>query len=294
MARRAGVVAASPLVVAAAVWAAVAIAVAAMGTAAAARIGEWIADPRAGLADASGAVLGIALPVVAAAAIAAVVAQLAQARALWIPRRKVAGAPALPGDARARGNRALREALFGAAFGGVAFGWLWVMAPRIAEGRIVLVAGFLVVLAVAWGVVGAVDLLVRVLERAAALRMSAVEQKEDARLAGADPRWRERRQAVARGVEPAAVAMKGASLLVLGDGIAVGVAWDAVRRPVPVRVAAGTDARATQLLGLARRYRVPVQRDAELARALADGGEGPVAEMHWPRLAEVVAAVRGS
>jgi len=82
----------------------------------------------------------------------------------------------------------------------------------------------------------------------------------------------------------------GATLLVLGDGIAAAIAWDPIRRPTPTTVASGRGARATQLLGLARRHRVPVHRDADLARVLAE--EGPIAERHWPRLAEIVAAVR--
>ena len=63
-----------------------------------------------------------------------------------------------------------------------------------------------------------------------------------------------------------------------------------MRRPIPTRLLEGRGARATQLLGLARRHRVPVHRDATLATALA--GEGPVPERDWPRLAEIIAAVR--
>jgi len=83
--------------------------------------------------------------------------------------------------------------------------------------------------------------------------------------------------------------LTGATLLVLGDGVAVAIAWDPIRRPVPARIAAGRAAEATRLLGLARRDRVPVHRDPGLAEALA--GTGPVDEAEWPRLAEIVAAV---
>jgi flagellar biosynthesis protein FlhB len=77
----------------------------------------------------------------------------------------------------------------------------------------------------------------------------------------------------------------------LGDGVAVAIAWDPLRRPQPTRTVAGHDARATQLLALARRRQLPVHRDTTLARSLATA-VGPVPERHWPRLAEVIAAVK--
>jgi flagellar biosynthesis protein FlhB len=80
-------------------------------------------------------------------------------------------------------------------------------------------------------------------------------------------------------------------LLLLGDDLAVAIAWDPIHRPVPLRVATGRGPGATQLLGLARRRAIPVHRDAQLARLLAS--DGPVPEPHWPRIAEIVAAVRG-
>jgi type III secretion system FlhB-like substrate exporter len=46
-----------------------------------------------------------------------------------------------------------------------------------------------------------------------------------------------------------------------------------------------------QLIGLARRHRVAVHRDADLAARLVEH-EGPVPEAEWARLAELVAAVR--
>jgi flagellar biosynthesis protein FlhB len=66
-----------------------------------------------------------------------------------------------------------------------------------------------------------------------------------------------------------------------------------VRRPVPIRTAAGRDARATQLVALARRHRIPIHRDSSLAISLAEA-DGAVPEAHWPRLAEIIAAVRRS
>jgi len=60
---------------------------------------------------------------------------------------------------------------------------------------------------------------------------------------------------------------------------------------IPERVAIGLRARATQIIGLGRRYRIAIQRDPELAAALAEA-DGPIPDRYWARLAEMVAAVR--
>jgi flagellar biosynthesis protein FlhB len=254
--------------------------------------------------DVVSAIIALALPVLGAIAIGAVLAHLAQTRALWIPRRKLPNAPA---EDPQRGTRGVLAIANGAVIASVTVAWLFAMAPRLAAlaaqgfntaspiahvGRagVLLVLSFLAALAIAWVSLGAVDALVRFAAHTQSLRMTAEEQREDTRLAGADPRWRARREKLARG-EPVRDAVAGASVLVLGDGVAVAVAWDPVRRPVPVRTASGKAARATQLLGLARRHSIAVHRDAELAVLLA-AGEGPVPQPHWPRLAEIVAATR--
>jgi flagellar biosynthesis protein FlhB len=121
--------------------------------------------------------------------------------------------------------------------------------------------------------------------------MTPAEKRSDERLAAADPRWRARHRELARASGPAD-AVAAAALLLLGDDTAVAIAWDITRRPVPARLATGRGARARQLLGLARRYRVPVHRDDALAARLVEG-EGPVPERAWPHLAEIIAAVRG-
>ena len=144
-----------------------------------------------------------------------------------------------------------------------------------------------------------------------ALAMTAEEKREDDRLAAADPRWRARRAELARSDArsdargaSAREAIAASTVLLLGDDVAVAITWDPVRRPTPTRIAAGTGALATQLLAHARRQALPVHRDAALAKALtadfaslaASGslaGPRPIAEAHWPRLAEIVAAVRG-
>jgi len=329
LARRAGLHAASPLVTGAAACGAAVIAAVALAGAAAARLGSALAaacrgagagdpvsaalssadPPVTGLAgasqvllgapDAPHAVLALALPVLAAAAIAALIAHAAQARALWLPRRRIPGAPAAPRGPAARARRGGFELASAAVVGGAALGWLWSMAPRLAAlpsapllpAGAALVAGAVATLAIAWALLGALDALLRHAALAQALRMSPHEKREDDRLAGLDPRWRTYRARAARAAPAEAVA--GATVLVLGDDAAVAIAWDAARRPIPTRTAAGRAARATQLLGLARRHRVPVHRDAALAAALVDT-EGPVPERHWARLAEVIAAVRRS
>lgn len=239
-------------------------------------------------------VVALALPVLGALALAALLAHLAQTRAVWLPRRRIPNAPAEDPQRATRGALAIGNAV---TIGLVTVGWLYAMAPRLgalasvadlARAGALLVLSFLAALAIAWVALGAVDAVVRHAAHAHALRMTPAEQREDQRLAGADPRWRARREKLARG-EPVRDAIAGASVLLLGDGVAVAVAWDPQRRPVPTRTASGRAARATQLLGLARRHAIAVHRDAELATLLATG-EGPVPEAHWARLAEIIAA----
>jgi type III secretion system FlhB-like substrate exporter len=267
---------------------------------------------------------GAVLPLAGAAALAAFAVHVAQTRGLWLPRRRIPGAPRLEGGSGPLTRRAAIELAAAAAIGGTAFAWLWLSAPRIAAlveldpiavpaavpggepvaasaagsgasrllaGSAALLVSLGVALVVAWVLCGLVDALVRRAALTRALAMTPAEHREDARLAGADPRWRARRAAVLRAPDPAE-AVAGAALLVLGDGAAVAIGWDPARRPVPHRTATGTGPAATQLLGLARRYRVPVHRDPPLAAALGHG-DGPVPELHWPRVAEVIAAVRG-
>ena len=197
---------------------------------------------------------------------------------------------------RRRARRAAVELAGALALGGVALGWLWFAAPRLAALPEVplaggaLVAGALATFAIAWAALGVLDALVRHAAHAHALRMTAHDKREDDRLAGPDPRWRAHRARLARGAS-AVETIAGATVLVLGDDLAVAVAWDPLRRPVPTTMAAGRGARATQLLGLARRHRIPIHRDPRLAGALADTA-GPIPERHWPRLAELVAALR--
>ena len=306
LARRAGLTAASPQVVAAVAWGAAALALTLVARAGAARVGAWIAaacDQRATLAvaDVPAAVSSLALPVLAAVAVAALAAHLAQTRTPWLPKRTVAGAPAVERGPMARLATTARELAGAVGLGGVAFGWLWVMAPRLARlpglpasaalpavGAVL--GSFVATTAIAWVAVGVLDALARGAEVAGALRMTDTERREDARLAAADPRWRARREAAARGPS-AADAVAAAVVVLLGDEAAIAIAWDARTRPVPVRLAVGRGPRASQLVGLARRSRIAVHRDAALVAELADH-EGPVPEASWSRLASIVAALR--
>ncbi|HSN24682.1 MAG TPA: EscU/YscU/HrcU family type III secretion system export apparatus switch protein, partial [Kofleriaceae bacterium] len=167
------------------------------------------------------------------------------------------------------------------------------------------------------------DALLRHAALGTALAMTAEEKRQDERLSAADPRWRARRLEVARAARPsgaggsmsrapddARVAIAASNLLLVGDDVAVAIAYDPVRRPTPTRIAAGVGAAATQLLAHARRQALPIHRDAQLAAVLAGDvragdsrvphrGESLVAreraidEAHWVPLAEIVAAVRG-
>ena len=302
LARSAGLTAASPIVVGALAGAAVLLAAVAVGRGTSARLGAWIAAACAGRATPptaaalTTAVIDLALPLLAAAGLAAVVAHLAQTRALWLPRRRLPHAPAL---APRRGVRAGLDLGAAIAIGAVTVGWLWTMAPRLAalprspSAAGLVLASFAGALAVTWVVLGAIDALVRHADLAHALRMTAADKREDERLAAADPRWRARRTQIARG-PTLRDAVAGSSVVILGDDVAVAVAWDPVHRPVPLRTASGRAARATQLLGLARRHAIAIHRDADLAARLAGQADvGPVPELHWPRLAEIIAATRG-
>ncbi len=244
------------------------------------------------LARVASAVLELALPLIAAAAIAALIVHVAQTRGLWLPRRSLPGAPRLPRSEVARSALDLAGAVV---IGAVCLGWLWTTAPQLAllvespGGAGAALASLLAALAIAWVGLGVVDALVRHVQLTSALAMTRDEKREDDRLAAADPRWRAQRLSVMRGNTSDAVAR--AAIVLLGEDTAVAVAWDAVRQPVPLRTATGRRARATQLVALARRHRIAVHRDSDLAARLVDH-EGPVPESDWPRLAELIAAVR--
>jgi flagellar biosynthesis protein FlhB len=307
LARHAGLSAASPLIVAGLVLATAAIGIAmSFGAAhnAGARLATAMADACAGRTSLSSSLgrelaasaLAIVAPILGAVAAIAIAGQVAQTRAVWLPRRRIDGAPSLDNGAGARTRRTALELGFAVAVAAVVFGWLWLMAPRFAAlvsldhhdllaavGAVLLAA--LAAVAISYLAFGVIDALARQLALARSLAMTASEKREDDRLSAADPRWARQRGALAR------PSLEGATVLVLGDDVAVAIAWDARRRPTPARIAIGRRAYATQLVGLARRHGVPVHRDATLAASLA-GAEGPVAAADWPALATVIAALR--
>lgn len=304
LARASGLTAASPVLVGALACGAAVLAAVMLAGEASSRLAGWLTDACAGspasspLARVPGAILDLALPLLGAVAIVAIVAHVAQTRALWLPRRRIPGAPAVPVHRTARGVFELGSAII---VGFVAFGWLWLTAPRLADlfsldsrslpaAAGAALASFLVAIVVAWLALAVIDALARHAALLGALAMTPTEKREDDRLAAADPRWRAQRALFARG-HSVADAVAGAAVVLLGDDVAIAVAWDPVRQPIPSRAAIGRRARATQLVGLARRHRIAVHRDAMLAAVLADG-EGPVPELHWARLAEIIAAVR--
>jgi len=318
LARQAGLHAASPIVVAGAAAAAIALAVAAarfaLGDAivAACRSAAGLASLSSGETSVLGfgavahTVLAIAAPLVVAGALAAIVVHLAQTRRLWNPRRQIDRAPALDGGPAARARGAAFDLLAVAVVGAVGLGWLWLVAPRLATlvelppremlgATGAIGASFIATIAIAWIAIGVLDALARQLALGHALAMTTAEKREDDRMASADPRWARQRALLAGEGSLTGVALSntvaGAAVVILGDDLAIAIAWDPTRRPIPTRVAVGRRARATQLVGLARRHRVAVHRDPDLARALGDG-EGPVPESRWRALADVLAAVR--
>ncbi len=238
----------------------------------------------------------LVLPLAAVVAFAAIAAQVAQTRTLWIPRRRIEGAPGLPADASARTRRAGLELFHLIAIGAVAFGWLWWTAPKLAAlptvplAAAALAINALAAIAIAWLAIGVLDALLRHVALGRALRMSSTEKREDDRLGASDPRWRRLARSLAREPDPRAQ-LAEATLLVLGDDAAVAIAFDPIRTPTPTRVAVGKGIRVTQLVALARRYRLPIHREPALAAALAER-RGAVPERHWARLAELVAATR--
>ncbi len=244
------------------------------------------------LVDLAGTVLSLALPVLAATGLAALVAHIAQTRAFWIPRRRLPGAPSMPAH---RGSWTAFDILCAATFGAVSVAWLWLTAPRLAvlvhepSAAGLALVSFVVTLAITSVVLSVGDALLRRHQLATALAMTRDEKREDDRMTAADPRWQVQRLTIMRGAAGAAVAR--AAVVIVGDDMAIAIAWDPTRQPVPIRTATGRQANALALAALARRHRVAVHRDDDLARSLVDS-EGPVPDAVWPRLAEIVAATR--
>lgn len=276
-------------------WIAVLVALAALGGAMATTLGARIADAMraadgaspATLGDAGELVVALVVPIVVVAAIAAFVAHVAQTRTLWIPQRRVPGAP---GAERRPLRDGAIELVRAAVIGGVALGWLWLTAARIATGAEGLAISALAALGIALVAIATLDALVRHADHARALRMTHAEAREDERTSGADPRWRQARQRAARdpGVAGAAIVLVGETAD--GEPRAIAIAWDPMHRPEPACIRLGRGAGAMQLLALARRAGVAIHREPDVVRQVTR--RGTIARVLWPRLAELVAAVR--
>ncbi|MEZ4358890.1 MAG: EscU/YscU/HrcU family type III secretion system export apparatus switch protein [Kofleriaceae bacterium] len=309
LARRAGLVPHAPTLTTAAAWAGALAALAASGPGLVGRLSDGLGDglrgaaaapPRAalgalawrGLVDAA----QLALPILVAAASAALLAHLAQTRAAWLPRRRVRGAPEPPGGAGARVRGALAASLRAAALAAVAVGWLIAAAPALAAslrapsaaslaGAASLLAGAALTLTATWVGLGAIELVARTLAVARASRMTPAEQREELRAAGRAGLTRPRPSDEAR------LQLVEATLVVTDDEVAVAIAWHPRRAPAPRVVAARRGPGAGQLQALARRDGVPIRRAPVLARALASDGPGPIPQVRWPELAGLVARV---
>jgi flagellar biosynthesis protein FlhB len=307
LARRAGLVPRSAILVAGAAWTGAAIGLwlaasrarallaSSFVTATTATDGSVAPPPTA--ADLVVAVLGVAAPLVAGAALAAVAAHLAQTRQLAIPRRVIPGAPR---PARGIDRRAADVGLAGlraVAVAAVAVAWTWTHLADLGRlagepagaalaGATALLVSALAHLAAALLAVGALDLLVAVLRHRADLRMTRTEAADDARAAGIDPRWRRARLDRGAGAD----AVRTARLVVAGDG-ATAIRWHETLWPVPTILATGRGLDATRLLELARRHHVAIHHAPALARGLGTLAAGAaVPDALRPALAELVAA----
>jgi flagellar biosynthesis protein FlhB len=311
LARRAGMVPRSALLVGAAAWAGAAIGLwlaaarARAALEAALRAGAAAAaapDPAIAAVDMTavvGAIGGLVAPLAIGAVAGALALHLAQTRALALPRRTLPGAPRpgrgvdrRAGDAGLRAVRAVIVVVTAAA-------WCWAHRADVVElaalppaaamtGAAALAISALAHLAAALLVGGALDLGAAVLRHRADLRMTVAEAADDARAAGVDPRWRRERSRGAAVADPVA-AVRTARLVVTGDGAAA-VRYHERIWPRPTVVATGRRVDAARLLELARRHRVPIHHAPALARALGGVRAGDAApDAVLPALAELVA-----
>jgi flagellar biosynthesis protein FlhB len=303
LARRAGIVPLSPALTAAAAWTAGAALLAWAGGAVAGRLA---AVARAGVAGAGGEVAGalpaalaevvsLAAPLVAAIAAVAVLVHLGQTRTPWLPRRRLRGAPRPRGGAGRRAADAglglLAMAVGGAIAGRVVLVHGADLVRASAPQALAVIAIGLVQVAAGLLAVGVADAGLRVLRHAADLRMTPRERRDEERARAGDPRWRRlRRERAAADGSLAAVA--GSAVVIADEVAAVAIAWHARWSPVPRIVVGGTGRAAMAVVAAARRHGVPIQRDGELAAALAGAAPGAaIASGFHPRLARHLAAV---
>jgi flagellar biosynthesis protein FlhB len=303
LARRAGIVPLSPALTAAAAVTAGAALLAWAGGAMAARIaavaragvaGAWRGDGEGALPAALAEVVSLAAPLVAAIAAVAVLVHLGQARTPWLPRRRLRGAPRPRGGAGRRAADAAIGLLAVAVGGALAGRFMLVHGADLVRANgaqaLSLVAIGLVQVAAGLLAVAVVDAGLRMVRHAADLRMTPRERRDEERARAGDPRWRRLRRERAAAGSLAAVA--GSAVVVADETAAVAIAWHARFSPVPRVAVAGTGRAALAVVAAARRHGVPIQRDGELAAALAGVAPGAaVASVFHPRLARHLAAV---
>jgi len=237
----------------------------------------------------------LSLPILGGALLAAMLVHVVQVRRAWLPRRRIDGAPVAEASAARRSGDVVWAAVRVAIVIGAAGWWLVGAAPALASAPIapaaivtVLTAGALTI-AAALVVAGVLDLAVVWWRAHLDLRQTAAERREELATAGA-AQHRRRHDGFA-GVHVAASpagAVRRARVVLTDGSRAVALA---IRGDAPEVTACGRGADAFELLALARRYDVPLHRDAALVAALVDSGLGRAPAATWPALAELVAAL---
>lgn len=322
LARRAGLVAHAPSLTTAAAWLGALIALSSLAP----RLGDVLRQGlRQGLelagrpqargasslaVELSVATLSAALPVVLAAAALALLAHVAQVRAVWLPRRRVEGAPAAPSGMGARARSALWSSARGCVLAVAVLAWLGSAAPRVGQvlalrdadllpAGAALIGGATLVAVAGWVALGALELIGRALLLATSARMTAAELREELRATGAGSRrWAEERRAA--GADGGSLAdrqrreLAEAAILVVGDDLCAAVAWSAQRSPVPRVISARRGRGVGSLVAEARRQRVPIQRAPQLAELLVAAGPGDAPREAWPLLATLIAVSEDS
>lgn len=317
LARRAGAVPHAPALTTAAAWAGALLALVALAPRLASELHSAM---RRGLIDAgapSGAplssrasslaervgeatlgALSLVAPVLLGAALLALGVHLAQTRAVWIPRRRLRGAPLPPVDLAARARAGLWSLVKGGALAAAGLGALVAAAPALGTtwslggaellpAAAAILASAALAIVATWIALGALELVGRALALAAAARMTPAEQREEQREGGAAGRMA--RGAAQRASDPERELLAAATLVVVGDGACAAIAWHPRRNPAPAIVLARSGRGVELVLALARRDAIPIRRAPELAATLAAAGRGEVPRAAWRELADLVA-----
>jgi flagellar biosynthesis protein FlhB len=317
LARKAGAVAHAPALTTAAAWAGALLALVALGPQIAAALREGLRrglvhagapslEPLPARAPALAALVGesvagalaIAAPVLIGGAVLALGVHLAQTRGLWIPHRRLRGAPLPPNDLATRARGSLWATAKGGALAAAGLGSLVAALPVLAAALSLESAALLPLIAAAlssagialvatWVALGALELIGRTLALAAAARMTPAEQREELRESGGAGRLV--RGAARRASDDERELLAAATLLVAGDGACAAVAWHPRRSPAPAIVLTRSGRGVELVLSLARRDRLPIRRAPSLAAQLAAAGPGEVPRALWTQLADLVA-----